>query len=326
MQARDRRGRLAALSALLVIATISWLGISSGLDLLPGPRAGLPPVPDGGSDRLEVGLVPECGPPAEASEELYGPVTDGELPWTPKPPPELVKLREQHNAPRLVAAFRTTLPDPLFEEAYNITRAATLLQGAVVAPGDIFSVNSRIGPYTTERGYRPGPTYVGTQVVPSIGGGVCKISSTMYNVSWLADVEIVERHQHSMQVPYVPAGRDATLVYGALDFRFRNQREAPIVIWSDTEDGTLYMAFYSDYEPPRQVIWEHQELGRQPMQTVRRPNPELSPGEERTIIAGADGVTVHTWVTVEYADQPPRRNDLGIDTYRPMPRVVEFGP
>ena len=91
----------------------------------------------------------------------------------------------KHKVSVRMAAFKTTLPDPLPGEEYNVALAADMLAGTVVNPGEIFSLNSIIGPYTAERGFREGPTYRGTQVVKTVGGGVCKIASTLYNLSWV---------------------------------------------------------------------------------------------------------------------------------------------
>lgn len=176
-----------------------------------------------------------------------------------------------------------------------------------------------------DEGEDEGPSYVGNRIVPSVGGGVCKISSTLYNVAVFANLPVRERHPHSMLVPYMPPGRDATVSYGVYDFRFQNTTGRPIVIWADTRGDDLYIAFYGGVPPPR-VRWEQEILSRQPTWEVRRPNPELAPGTEKVVVQGAPGVTVRTWVVVDGPDGRSRRRDLGVDTYRPMPRVIEYGP
>jgi hypothetical protein len=110
------------------------------------------------------------------------------------------------------------LKDPLPGEESNVHLAAKILSGAIVNPGEIFSQNERIGPYSESRGFQKGPTYNGSKLSTTIGGGVCKIASTLYNAAILSNLPIVERHPHGMPVPYVPYGQDATVSYGKIDF------------------------------------------------------------------------------------------------------------
>lgn len=315
---------LAAVAVLAVLAAAAY-----GLRALPrrGGEGAAPQAPGGaaGSPAGQDGHPAQEGNGAEKGGHLslYGSVTAEELPWAGKEPELLRHLRQRHGARRLVAAFRTTLPEPILDELHNIRTAARLLAGTVVPPGAVFSQNATLGPYSRARGYREGPAYVGDGIVPSVGGGVCKIASTLYNTVVLANLQVVERHNHSMLVPYVPPGQDAT-VSAALDFRFRNTSGKPIVLWADTEGRTLFIAIYGDYTPPR-VRWHHEVLARQRNSVIRRASTRLRPGEERVVIPGADGITVRSWLTIHHPDRIERR-DLGIDRYRPMPRVIEFGP
>jgi vancomycin resistance protein YoaR len=120
----------------------------------------------------------------------------------------------------------------------------------------VFSQNNTIGPYIEGKGYRKGPTYIGANLTTTIGGGVCKISSTLYNVSVLSNLEIVERYNHTMPVPYVPYGQDATVAYGVKDFKFKNNTDFPILIWAKGIENRLYMGVYGKEEPP-EVEWNH---------------------------------------------------------------------
>ncbi len=223
-----------------------------------------------------------------------------------------------------MAAFQTTLPDPLPGEEYNVALAADLLAGTVVKPGKIFSMNATIGPYSKEQGFREGPMYLGNQVVKTIGGGVCKIASTLYNVTVLADLAVIERHQHGMQVPYVPPGQDATVSNGSKDFKFKNNTNYPVFIWADTKQNTLYMAIYGSTIPPK-VTWHHKVLHRQKNQTIYRYNSHLKPGEEKVAVAGADGLTVKSWLTITHPNGSRVKKELGINYYKPLPHVIERG-
>lgn len=315
-----RAGVLKRLGGVLAAAILAWAAL---LNVAHPPRPAAPATAP--AEPAAPGDDAQCDQPGKLDARLYGRVSEDELPWSAEMPPRLADLLAQTRSDRLVSAFRTTLPNPLFNEEYNIGLAADLLAGRVVEPGQVFSVLQAIGPFTADRGYRDGPTYIGNRIVPTIAGGVCKISSTMYNAVVFADLQVVERHPHGMPVPYVPPGRDATIAWGALDFKFRNNRDTPIVIWSDTKGYTLYIALYGSYDPPV-VTWHHQELSREKAPTIRRPNPALPHGEERVIGEGLDGVTVRTWVTIQRPGQPPETKPMGVDHYRPLPRIVEYGP
>jgi len=252
----------------------------------------------------------------------YGNPVKGPLMW--EFDEKVLETLAGYNADIRMAAFKAKLPDPLPGEKDNIAHAADLLRGTVIKQGEIFSMNRSIGPYTKRRGFKSGPTYVGTRVVQTEGGGVCKIASLLYNVAVLADLKIVERNSHGMLVPYVPPGQDATVSYGAKDFKFKNNTSGSLVIWSDTKGDTLYMGLYGSQKPPK-VKWHHKILGREKHRTIYRNNSKLKPGEKRVKISGSDALTVKSWLTIEYSDGKKKIKKLGVDYYRAMPRIVERG-
>jgi vancomycin resistance protein VanW len=252
----------------------------------------------------------------------YGNPVQGALPWDNAP--RFQTIIAKANLKIRMAAFQTTLPDPLPGEESNVALGADLLAGKVVKPGAVFSMNQAIGPYSQARGFREGPAYYGPKVIKVTGGGVCKIASTLYNVTTLANLKIIERNPHSMPVPYVPPGQDATVSSKGKDFRFQNNTGEPIMIWADTRGNTLYMAFYGRQKSP-QIIWGHKILNRKSAPTYYRSNHDLKPGEKKTIIPGADGVTVKSWLTITYPDGRTESKNLGVDQYNPLPHVIERG-
>lgn len=247
---------------------------------------------------------------------------DGLLFW--EKDDKFIKLVNKYQTIEKMGAFKTTLPHPLPGEEENVAIAADKLAGTVLQPGEIFSMNYSLGPYTKEHGYKDGPTYSGTQIVSTTGGGVCKIATTLYNVAVLGDLQIIERHAHGMLVPYVPPGQDATVSYGIYDFKFKNTTKGPLLIWADTKSNTLYMGFYGNTKAPK-VVWQHKIINRQKTYTIFRYNKNLLQGTEKVVTPGADGVTVKSWLTVEYADGKKMDKEIGVDYYKPMPRVIERG-
>ncbi|MGE5507169.1 MAG: VanW family protein [Chitinophagales bacterium] len=201
---------------------------------------------------------------------------------------------------------------------------ANYLKGAVVAPGQVFSLNARLGRRTSARGFRPGPEYSGDRLATTVGGGVCKIATVLYNAVVLAALPVVERHTHSMTVPYVPPGQDATIDWGHKDFRFRNDTGSPILIWARNTGPTLYVGLYGKAKPPK-VAWEHRVLQRTPYKTSYQRDKALPPGRRKVLQPGADGVVVHSWLVTTYPDGRTVRRDLGVSRYRPEPRIIATG-
>ena len=123
--------------------------------------------------------------------------------------------------------------------ATNLRLACEAINGVVLLPGQTFSYNETLGERTTERGYQTGIAYVGGESVPSIGGGICQVSSTLYYCALQADLEIIARENHCYAPGYVPLGMDATVSWGALDFCFRNDKDYPIRIDAVADGGTV---------------------------------------------------------------------------------------
>ena len=119
----------------------------------------------------------------------------------------------------------------------NLTLACAAIDGLILQPGEEFSFNTTVGERTAEKGYKPAAAYSGTRTVDSIGGGVCQVSSTLYNAALIADMEIVHRVNHGFRSSYIAIGLDATVNWGGPDFQFRNNAHFPVMIKAEVSDG-----------------------------------------------------------------------------------------
>lgn len=128
---------------------------------------------------------------------------------------------------------------------HNIRLSAEALDNYVIFPNEIFSFNEVVGQRTVERGYRPAPVIVRGELSEGVGGGICQVSSTLFNAVDGAGLEIVERYMHSRRVEYVPPGRDATVSWYGPDFRFQNKYNQPILIRSKHYGGMIIVTLYS---------------------------------------------------------------------------------
>lgn len=144
----------------------------------------------------------------------------------------------------LLASYRTDYSSSIPSRKHNVEMAVERLNGALLAPGETFSYNDRIGERTESEGWRNAKMYQDGAVVDGTGAGICQVSSTLYNVVLRADLAIVERAPHSLPVHYVPPGQDATVVYGATDFRFRNTTDGPLYISARTDNGDVVVGVW----------------------------------------------------------------------------------
>jgi vancomycin resistance protein VanW len=226
--------------------------------------------------------------------------------------------------PYLWATVSTRYDHASPSQALNIELTASRLNGTVLQPGQVFSYYKAVGPYTAANGYGWGRAFVGDRIVPSVGGGVCQGASTLYATVMRTGLKVLERHQHGLTVPYLPPGEDATVSADYLNFRFQNNTHHPIMIAAEAAHRVYRMAIWGAVPGPRITV-HHEILARYPFRTIVRTDPKLKAGTEEVMAPGQPGVKARTWLEIA-TPQGPERRDLGIDTYRPSPRIILRGP
>ena len=143
-----------------------------------------------------------------------------------------------------VLGTATTYYGSTYSRNKNVETGAAKLNGHLIMPGEVFSVTSAVTPFTEENGYEPAPSYESGKVVDSYGGGICQVSTTLYNAVLKAELEVVERHNHSMIVTYVDPSKDAAIAEGLMDFQFANNTEYPVFISGYAYGGELTFTIY----------------------------------------------------------------------------------
>ncbi|MCT2534225.1 VanW family protein [Aquibacillus koreensis] len=131
------------------------------------------------------------------------------------------------------------------ERSNNIYISTEAINNQVVFPNEVFSFNHVVGKRTKERGYLPAPVIVKGELAEDVGGGICQVSSTLYNAIDRAGIKVVERYSHSRRVPYVPSGRDATVSWYGPDFTFMNNYNQPVFIKASAKHGQVMISIYS---------------------------------------------------------------------------------
>ena len=144
----------------------------------------------------------------------------------------------------ILGSFTTYYGNDGSGRALNVESGANHLNGTLLKPEEEISVNGAMEPYTEENGYYPAASYEGDRVVESMGGGICQVSTTLYNAVLRAELEVTERHPHSMLVSYVEPSMDAAIAEDILDLKFKNSYETPIYIEAYYADGALTFNIY----------------------------------------------------------------------------------
>jgi vancomycin resistance protein YoaR len=205
-----------------------------------------------------------------------------ELPIYPKVDSELLAHIREERIGQYVTYFNTRNKN----RSHNISLAAKAIDNYVVFPGEIFSFNEVVGKRTKETGYLRAPVIVKGELSQGVGGGICQVSSTLFNAVDNAGAEIVERYSHSRSVPYVPPGRDATVSWYGPDFRFQNKYNQPILIRAKAVEGKVFITIYSsdviDYDSrqvPSAINKRMNNLLTVPV--IKKPPAKLTAGENR---------------------------------------------
>ncbi len=226
-----------------------------------------------------------------------------------------------------IAAYTTNFKTWEINRSHNLYTAASRLNGAVIAPQEVFSFNQHVGMRTTEKGYRDAMIIVGGKFEPGLGGGVCQVSSTLYNACLLAGMEIVERSNHNLAVSYVPLGQDATVVYGALDFKFKNNTGYPVYIRAVTNGGQLTINIYGDLAYKQNIKISHVVDQVIAFKTTTEVDPTLEVGTEKIDHNGNAGYVVRSFrAYYDKSGQVIKSEMLAKDRYLPLDKLILQAP
>ncbi|MDI6812080.1 MAG: VanW family protein [Desulfitobacteriaceae bacterium] len=224
----------------------------------------------------------------------------------------------------VVGEFSTQYSLQEENRAANLQEAAKALDRKVVLPGETFSFNGTVGPRTPETGYKDAYVIVNNEYVQGTGGGVCQVSSTIYNAVLLAGLPIVERVPHAVAIAYVPLGQDATVNYSNIDFKFKNNTPGIIYIRTEAKGGQLTIRLYGK-KSGQTVQIEHEIKKETDFQIEKRADPDLPPGKTIQEQAGSKGYTVESWRILRDSQGKESKEYLGKDDYAPANRIIRYG-
>lgn len=248
-----------------------------------------------------------------------------DLSLVPVAPARSTAFVESMGVNGLLASYTTRFDPAKVSRTYNVSVAAKALDEILVRPGHEVSFNKVVGPRSSEAGYKNAPVIVNNEFVDGLGGGVCQVSTTLYNSILLANLEVVERTNHALPVSYVPIGRDATVVYDALDFKFRNNTESYLYLKSFVYGGQITIKIYGNTAYKRDVsvnTWITQEIEPK---VVYETDPNLPKNEQIVKQEGAKGFKASAERVVRLNGLVEKRETLSSSDYNPMNKVIAVG-
>ncbi len=242
-----------------------------------------------------------------------------------KPNTTLEELKEKlFNA--TLASYSTKYSASAYNRASNVELASRRINGKILMPGEKFSYNETIGDTTIANGFKMAPVYANGKTEQGVGGGICQVSSTLYSAVLYADLQVDERRNHSMTVAYLPKGQDATVSYGAIDFKFSNNTEYPVKIVSKAGGGAVEVSLVGTApEKEKKVTITNSVISSTAPTVKETPNPELKPDEKKVISTGKTGYVVDTYKTVYVDGVKISSKKITRSSYRMVPTEVEVG-
>lgn len=210
----------------------------------------------------------------------------------------------------------------------NLKNGAEKIDGTILFPGETYSCNEHLAPWTEDNGWYPAGTYVGGEVEDSLGGGICQVSSTLYNALIRAELEIVERYPHSMSVSYVPLAADAALAGEYKDLVFKNNTDAPIYIQGIyNPGGTLKFNVYGHdtRDANRTIEFVSETVSTTPIKKEIKKDPTKEKGYEEVVSTGHVGYTAKLYKVIYENGVEVSRDLMHTSSYRMTPTKIVKG-
>jgi len=212
--------------------------------------------------------------------------------------------------------------------AVNIRLATEAINGKILAPGEVFSYNDVVGPRTVERGYKEAHAYANGKIINDVGGGICQVSTTLFNAVFYAGLETVERINHMFTVGYVSPGADAAVSYGSADYKFKNTSNWPVKIVGEVTDNNelIFKLLGTDErEEDISIVMYTPVIETYDYAINYIDDPDLPEGTEITTSYGMKGYLVDTYKIEKKGDQVIKETKLFRSYYQPLAATVRRG-
>ena len=226
---------------------------------------------------------------------------------------------------KALSVYTTIFNSQDANRASNIKLAVGKVNGYLLQPGEKFSFNEIVGPREKSSGFKEAMEIMDGEFVPGVGGGICQLSSTLYNAVILANLHVIERYNHSKALSYVPLGRDATVAFGVLDFKFANDTLRPLMIVAETHENELTVGIFGEQallEKVEIIAKDQEEI----MPTIiKEPDNSLYLGETKLERLGKPGVALTIMRVVRLHGKVIKQELLSKDIYPAEDSLLKVG-
>ena len=225
----------------------------------------------------------------------------------------------------VLAQYSTRFDIKKTNRVYNIRVAAGALDGQIIKSGETFSFNKVVGPRSQEAGYKLAPTILNNEFIDTLGGGVCQVSTTLYNTLLLADVEVLERSSHSLVIKYVPLGQDAAVAFNGKDLKFRNNLPCAMIIKTAVHGDTVTFKLFGDTSLRKSVQIINKVIKDYPFKIVYKDDATLAKGKTVVDQKGTQGYRVTSSMIVSQDGKVIAKKNLPSSFYAPLDQIVLVG-
>ena len=227
----------------------------------------------------------------------------------------------------LLGSFTTNFASSSAGRAKNVTTGVSKVDGTILYPGDEFDLAKTVSPFTQENGYELAGSYSNGTVVESFGGGICQVSTTLYNAVIRAELEVTMRFNHSMLVHYVQPSMDAAIAGDYKDFKFKNNLDAPVYIEGYCSGGVIYFNIYGKEtrDSNREVSFESETVSNVEPKVQFQLDAGLAAGTWRVTQSGSSGCIAQLWKIVKVDGKQQSREIFNKSSYQAQPQIITIG-
>lgn len=227
----------------------------------------------------------------------------------------------------VLATFSTKYDKYYTNRVKNLELAGRKVNGTILYPGEEFSYNKVVGKRTVANGFKEAHVFAGGKVVDGLGGGICQVSTTLYNTVLMSDLKVTERKAHMMHTGYNEPGKDATVVYGSIDFRFVNNRKTPIKISMEVKNGVVTSTIYGlkmENEPIIEI--KSVILKTIPYTTIEEKDATMNEGTTKVVQSPVNGYVSETYrIEKDASGKEISRKLISKDTYKQTSKIIKVG-
>lgn len=256
---------------------------------------------------------------------IYEPIPEIKAEFIKQIPTITAAQLEEQKITGLLASYTTRFDPNQTARSGNVRIAAKALDMAIIKPGGTISFNQIVGERTAEAGYKDAYIIVNGEFVPGLAGGICQVSSTLYNTGLLANLTVTERRNHDLAVSYVPLGQDATVAYPDLDLKFINNTGGYLLIRTWTSNNSITIEMYGKVKAGQEVFIKNTIQSVIPAAEQRLVDETMAPGTSVLKQQGQPGYIVNSVRTVKVNGVTVSSEPLKQSRYSPLPKIYAVG-